>query len=78
MAAAQLEGNRRRRMRTVDDELFELLIRLMAVAEFEYKSATFALPACVVLRGRLLTGRGFGRVRLSVFCHHGCTALLDC
>ena len=42
MAAAQLEGNRRRRMRTVDDELFELLIRLMAVAEFEYNSAAFS------------------------------------
>ena len=51
MAAAQLEGNRRRRMRTVDDELFELLIRLMAVAEFGVNSATFVLPAPVVVRG---------------------------
>ena len=39
MAADQPEG-KRRRMCTVNDELFELLIRLMVVAEFAHNSAT--------------------------------------
>ena len=38
MAVAQPNG-KRRRMCTMDDELFELLIRLMVVAEFEQNSA---------------------------------------
>ena len=43
MAVAQPNG-KRRRMCTMDDELFELLIRLMVVAEFAHKSATSGGP----------------------------------
>ena len=50
MAVAQPNG-KRRRMCTMDDELFELLIRLMEVADFAHKSATFGCPVGIVVRG---------------------------
>ena len=49
MAVAQPNG-KRRRMCTMDDELFELLIRLMVVAEFAQNSATFVGAAVASTR----------------------------
>ena len=48
---AQPEGKRRWRMCTMDNELFELLIRLMVVAELCANSATLGLPSPFVVRG---------------------------
>ena len=49
-----------------------------AMAEFAHNSATFGVLRLLASFGvKLLTRVAFGRVRLSVLCHDGCTALLD-
>ena len=47
------------------------------VAEFAYNSATFGLPCLPSFGAKLLTRVAFGRVRIGVLCHHGCSSLLD-
>ena len=65
----------------MDDGVVGRLRRRLMVCGWQSLSTT--LPLLLGLRwpllgGRLVTMGPFGRVRPSVFCHHGSTTLLDC